>query len=106
MVEFDDVGLDKLRIYDRGRDRPPEPAELSAYLAVCEADVHIPRIPMVEPLAAQLDHFVDCIRRGRPPLTDLDSAVRVTAVLEAAQQSLAQDGAPVVPAAGEPLSPR
>jgi predicted dehydrogenase len=106
MAEFDDVGPDKLRIYDQGRDRPPEPAELSAYLAVCEGDVHIPRIPMVEPLAAQLDHFVDCIRQGRPPLPDLASAVRVTAVLEAAQHSLARDGAPVVPASEETLSPR
>ncbi|HWU89730.1 MAG TPA: Gfo/Idh/MocA family oxidoreductase [Kofleriaceae bacterium] len=106
MAELDDVGPDKLRVYDKGRDRPPEPGELSQYLAVCDGDVHIPHVPMVEPLAAQLDHFVDCIRRGRSPLADLDSAVRVTAVLEAAQQSLARDGAPVVPAVEDHLPSR
>ena len=97
LAELDDVGPDKLRIYDKGHDGPPPLTELSQYLPVCDGDVHIPHLPMVEPLAAQLDHFVDCIRRGRPPLTNLDSGVRVTAVLEAAQQSLASDGAPVVP---------
>ena len=97
MAELDDVAPDKLRIYDKGYDRPPAPAEFSQYLTACDGDVHIPHLPMVEPLAAQLDHLVDCIRHGRPPLPDLDSAVRVTAVLDAAQRSLAQDGAPVAP---------
>jgi predicted dehydrogenase len=97
MAELDDVGPEKLRIYAKGHDGPPELAEPAEHHPVCDGDVHIPRIPMVEPLAAQLDHFVDCIRRGRPPLTDLGSAVRVTAVLDAAQRSLARDGAPVAP---------
>jgi len=95
MVEFDDVAADKLRIYDKGYDRPPEFTEYGHYLTLRDGDVHIPQIRMQEPLRLQLQHFADCIERGETPVTDAASGVRVTAVLEAAQRSLAGDGIPV-----------
>ncbi|MBA3394640.1 MAG: Gfo/Idh/MocA family oxidoreductase [Deltaproteobacteria bacterium] len=95
MAEFDDVGTDKLKIYDRGYDRPPEFSEYSQFLTIRDGDVHIPQLPMQEPLRLQFRHFVDCIHSGAVPDGNLASAVRVTAVLEAAQRSLQQDGAPV-----------
>jgi predicted dehydrogenase len=95
MVEFDDVAADKLRIYDKGYDRPPEFTEYGHYLTLRDGDVYIPQIRMMEPLGLQLAHFVDCIADGSRPLTDAASGVRITAVLAAAQRSLAQDGIPV-----------
>ena len=95
MVEFDDVATDKLRIFDKGYDRPPPFTEYGQYLTLRDGDVHIPQLPMQEPLRLQWQHFVACIRDGRPPTTDLDSAVRVITVIEAAQRSLALDGAPI-----------
>jgi len=95
MVEFDDVATDKLRIFDKGYDRPPPFTEYGQYLTLRDGDVHIPQLPMQEPLRLQWQHFVACIREGRAPMTDLDSAVRVISVIEAAQRSLAQDGAPI-----------
>jgi predicted dehydrogenase len=96
MAEFDDVAADKLRIYDKGYDPPPEFTEYAQYLTLRDGDVHIPQIAMQEPLRLQLQHFLDCIENGRKPENDLDSGVRVTRVLEAAQRSLAMDGVPVV----------
>jgi len=95
MVQFDDVAPDKLRIYDKGYDRPPEFTEFAEYLALRDGDVHIPRLPMAEPLRVQLQHFVDCIAGGEQPTTDLASGLRVVAVLEAAQRSLRSGGQPV-----------
>lgn len=95
MVELDDVATDKLKIFDKGYDRPPHFTEYGQYLTLRDGDVHIPQLPMREPLRLQWQHFVTCIRDGATPTTDLTSAVRVISVIEAAQQSLALDGAPV-----------
>jgi predicted dehydrogenase len=95
MAEFDDVGPDKLRIYDKGYDRPPEFTEYAEYLTLRDGDVHIPQLAMQEPLRLQLLHFLECIQDERAPLTDLESGVRVVRILDAAQRSLAADGAPV-----------
>lgn len=95
MVEFDDVSTDKLRIYDKGFDRPPDFTEYSEYLTLRDGDVHIPQIAMQEPLRLQLQDFVECIRTGRPSVANIDSGLRVLRVLEAAQRSLSLDGVPV-----------
>lgn len=95
MAEFDDVGSDTLRIFDKGYDRPPTFTEYAQYLTVRDGAVYMPQILMQEPLRLQMHHFLDCIRQRRRPLTDIDSGVRVTAVLAAAQRSLEADGAPV-----------
>ncbi len=96
MVEFDDVDpVEKLRIYDKGFDRPPQFTEFSEYLSIRNGDIHIPQVPMVEPLELECRHFLESVDKGTPPLTDGASALRVVRVLEAAQRSLAADGAPV-----------
>lgn len=95
MAEFDDVAPDKLRIYDKGYDRPPEFTQFAEYLTLRDGDVHVPHVAMEEPLRLELRHFLDCIERGTPPITDLASGVRVVEVLAAASRSLAADGAPM-----------
>ncbi len=95
MAEFDDVATDKLRIYDKGYDRPPEFAEYSQYLSLRDGDVYIPQIAMQEPLRLQLRHFLDCIENGIEPMANLRDAIVLTRVLEAAQRSLELDGVPV-----------
>ena len=54
---------------------------------------------MEEPLRAELRHFLDCIERREAPVTDLAQGVRLTAILEAAERSVAAGGAPL-PVAG------
>jgi len=95
MVELDDVSPEKLRIYDKGYDRPPEFTQFGEFLTIRDGDVHIPKVAMEEPLRAELRHFLDCIERGTRPETDLAQGVRVTAILEAAERSLAAGGAPL-----------
>lgn len=94
MVEFDDVATDKLRIYDKGYDRPQVFSDYAQYLTLRDGDVRIPQIPMAEPLRLQLHDFLACIREGRQPRTSLESGLRVVTILDAAQRSLALDGIP------------
>jgi predicted dehydrogenase len=88
MVEFDDVGHDKLHVHDRGYDRPPDFSSFAEYLTLRDGPVSIPHVPMVEPLVSMAGHFVDCIERRATPLSDAASGVRVVRMLSAAQDSL------------------
>jgi predicted dehydrogenase len=96
MAELDDVAVDgKLRIYDRGYDRPPEFTEFDQFLRIRQGEVHVPAVAMDEPLAVMARHFLACTRGEAAPITDGASGLRVVRVLAAAQASLAGDGMPV-----------
>jgi len=98
MVVFDDMSpREKLRIYDKGVDRPPEYGSFGESLAIREGDIFIPRIPAVEPLAAELAHFVRAAQGREAPRASAEDGVRVVRVLEAASRSLARGGAPETP---------
>ena len=47
-----------------------------------------PRIPNVEPLRVECEHFVESVRDGRRPRSDGASGLRVVRVLEELQRSL------------------
>jgi predicted dehydrogenase len=95
MVTFDDMEpREKLRIYDKGVSRP-EYASYGESLAVREGDIFIPKIPNVEPLNAELSHFVRVARGQEAPRASAEDGVRVVRVLEAASRSLAAGGTPV-----------
>jgi len=49
-----------------------------------------------EPLRNECNHFLDCIRSRRPPLTDATSGINVLKVLQACQISLQLNGRPIV----------
>src|SRR5258708_32119790 len=69
MVVFDDMeAREKLRIYDKGVERPPENRSYGEALSVREDDIFIPKIPNVEPLTAEMRHFVHVARGAEPPL--------------------------------------
>lgn len=96
MVELDDVHpTEKLRIYDKGYDRPPSFTQYGEYLTVRQGDIHIPRLDMAEPLALEVRHFLDCVLSGAPPRSGAASGVQVVQVLDAAQRSLKAGGAPI-----------
>jgi predicted dehydrogenase len=95
MAEIDDVAADKLRIFDRGYDRPPEFTEYGEYLTIRQGGVHIPGVPMTEPLRIMVEHFLDCCRGQAAPRTDVESGIRIVSTLSAATESLARCGVAV-----------
>ena len=68
MIVFDDThATEKLRIYDKGFDRPPEYDSYGDYLSIRHGDVHIPHLNLLEPLTVECRHFVECIQQKRSP---------------------------------------
>jgi len=105
MVVFDDMEAgEKIRVYDKGVDRAGQVVSYGDALTVRSGDILIPKISLQEPLRLECQHFVDCIRERRQPLTDGESGLRVVKVLAAAQASLERGGAPVALAATQGVS--
>ena len=99
MVVYDDVSADaKIVVYDKGVVKKPNVTpSLGCYetfgefqLLLRAGDVLIPKLDFVEPLKAECQHFVECIRTKRRPLTDGNDGLQVVRVLEAAERSAAQ----------------
>ncbi|MBE2213386.1 MAG: Gfo/Idh/MocA family oxidoreductase [Opitutaceae bacterium] len=94
MVVYDDVAEDKITIYDKGIDRLARVGENMDFdgparfnYGYRSGDILIPRIDWVEPLRAEAEHFLNCIRTGSQPLTGIDHARRVVGILELASCS-------------------
>ncbi len=86
MATFDDMELErKLTVYDKGFD---EDSRTYGEYITRSGDVFSPRIPNVEPLRVECEHFIDAIRSGQPPRSDGASGLRVVRVLEQLQRSL------------------
>ena len=99
MVVYDDVASEKVVIFDSGIDREhldrafPEFESYGEFqLIQREGDIHLPRIPNVEPLVAEARHFVECIADGEQPVVGAEEGEAVVRVLEAATKSLEAGG--------------
>jgi predicted dehydrogenase len=64
-------------------------------------DVVIPFIRNEEPLRLQIDHFLECIRDRKTPLSDGYSGLKVVQILEATQRSLDDGGELIAVGNGE-----
>jgi predicted dehydrogenase len=98
MATFDDMALEgKLTVYDKGFD---EDARGYGEYITRSGDIFSPRIPNLEPLRIECEHFVQCVRRGEQPRSDGASGLRVVRVLEELQRSLESSRRPSAPTAG------
>jgi predicted dehydrogenase len=95
MAVFDDIDSEaRLKIYDKkAESTQATPGGYGEYqFRVRSGDIWIPQIPLSEPVALELHHFIQCVRDRSRPRTDGWNGARVVAVLEAAQASLASGG--------------
>lgn len=96
MAVFDDSeGTEKLRIYDKGIDTNTDYNSYAEYITLRFGDITVPYLKMTEPLGIECQHFIECIRDRKQPLSDGRDGLRVVKVLEAAQRSMKSDGQPV-----------
>jgi UDP-2-acetamido-3-amino-2,3-dideoxy-glucuronate N-acetyltransferase len=97
MAVFDDVSSDKLRLFPHTiywKEGLPQASRAEAQSVPIDGS---------EPLRAEVEHFLDCVRTGRTPRTDADEGIRVLQVLDACQKSLETEG-PVELECAEPQS--
>jgi predicted dehydrogenase len=84
---------EKIRIYDKGVDRPYETDQFSDFhLQYRYGNVTIPWIPFREPLRVQCEHFLECIRTEQRPQSDGTVGLKVVQILEQADRSLHNGG--------------
>jgi predicted dehydrogenase len=96
MLVYDDMDTEgRLKIFDKGADRIEANAFGAWQYRLRDGAMEVPRLDMTEPLAAEIGHFLDCVRTGSRPLTDGWNGVRVVSVCEAVDASLAAQGARV-----------
>jgi predicted dehydrogenase len=88
MATFDDMALEgKVTVYDKGFD---EDARGYGEYITRSGAIFSPRLPNVEPLRLECEHFIECIATGQSPRSDGASGLRVVRVLEELQRSLDQ----------------
>jgi predicted dehydrogenase len=86
MASFDDMEIEhKVTIYDKGFDEKTD--SYGEYITRA-GEIRSPRVPNAEPLRLECEHFVECIREGRSPLSDGASGLRVVRILEGMQREL------------------
>jgi predicted dehydrogenase len=102
MIVYDDIEpTEKIRIYDKGVmvTRSEEAADREdAYRTLVSyrtGDVWVPKLDSTEALHYVCREFLSAITEKRTPLTDGHSGLRVVRLLEAAQQSISQNGRPI-----------
>jgi predicted dehydrogenase len=97
MVVYDDVAQqEKIKIFDARVERPPHYDTFGEFhYAYHYGDINIPYIQQEEPLKAECQHFLECIRQGATPLTSGRWGLEVVRILEASSESLRREGAAV-----------
>ncbi len=96
MAVFDDLEAnEKLKVYDKGAELSSDYDTYAEYIGLRFGDITVPYIKTGEPLRAECMHFLDCIKNRTQPVSDGNDGLRVVRVLDAAQRSLEQNGAPV-----------
>jgi predicted dehydrogenase len=91
MLVWNDMNLSEpIRIYNRGfeRDEAYHDTFGDFRLSIREGEVVIPTIRLNEPLMAECEHFIECVKTGARPLTDGQDGLNVVRVLEAASASM------------------
>lgn len=96
MLVFDDMeATEKVWIYDRGLGAPDAALAWNEDLSLRFGDITVPWIPMKEPLAIEVQHFLDRCRDGATPKSSGRDGLAVVRVLEAVDESMASGGAPI-----------
>ena len=91
MLVWDDMNLSEpIRIYNKGFDKDEgyQDSFTDFRLSIREGEVVIPSIKLNEPLLAECEHFIACVKTGDQPLTDGLDGLNVVKALEAATQSM------------------
>ena len=99
MIVYDDLEpSEKIKVYDKGitlANGAAAGGNEGAYdllVGYRTGDMYAPQLSLTEALRVEAEHFVDCVRTGREPVTGGEAGLRVVRVLEAATESLAARG--------------
>jgi predicted dehydrogenase len=95
MIVYDDLEpSEKVKVYDKGASVDGDGREnvYQMMVAYRTGDMWAPHLDTTEALKTETRHFLSCIQDCAPVITDGQSGLRVVRILEAATQSLLQNG--------------
>lgn len=93
MLVWNDLEPDeKIKVYDKGVDVTNGQGVYDLLVSYRSGDIYSPRVEQTEALKLELSYFVDCIVKNQAPINDGPAGLRVVRLLEAAEQSLNQQG--------------
>jgi predicted dehydrogenase len=88
--------IEKVKVYDSGIELSEDPDSTRRMrIGYRIGSMWAPPIDDTEALHTEALHFVDCVSKGKRPITDGHAGLRVIRILEAATKSIAQRGRPV-----------
>jgi len=101
MLVYDDIDTAApVVLYDQRAEEvaaPPEGSLERFRLQVRSGPKSVLPVESTEPLALEIDHFLECVRTGAEPIGSGEEALRITAVLEACDRSMKANGATLEP---------
>ncbi len=94
MIVYDDIeSSEKVKVYDKGVTvKNGDESRYKLLVSYRSGDIYSPQIDVTEALRIEAQHFADCIKTGKAPITDGHAGLRVVSVLEAATQSMKRQG--------------
>jgi len=95
MIVYNDMeNTEKIKVYDSGvkLNSGDKDVLYDTLVQYRTGDMYAPKLDQTEALKAECQHFVDCIRQGKSPISDGEFGLEIVKILEAAQSSMKQQG--------------
>lgn len=93
ILVYDDTNqLKPLSIYNKGINWSIFKKSKQKTISYFDKGVSYPKVGKGEPLRIECQHFIDCIRKNKIPLTNGQRGIEVLKILEAIQKSLDSNG--------------
>ncbi len=93
MLVWNDLEADeKVKVYDKGVQITSREGVYDLLVSYRSGDMWAPRLAQTEALKVECGYFIDCIENGTTPLNDGRAGLRVVKMLEAANQSIKEQG--------------
>lgn len=93
MLVFDDMeNFEKIKVYDSSIEIKDKETIYDALIQYRIGDMYSPKVNQTEALALGVKEFIDSIKENRQPLTNGVNGLKVVKILEAADQSIKNQG--------------
>ena len=98
MIIYDEMSMEKIKIYDRGVSMPADRENLiqgNSQFTYRMGDMIAPKLDDTEALKTECQYILSCINSGKKPINDGEAGLRIVKMLEAATQSMKLNGTAV-----------
>ncbi|OGK20952.1 oxidoreductase [Candidatus Roizmanbacteria bacterium RIFCSPHIGHO2_02_FULL_37_15] len=96
MIVFNDVEpSEKVRIYDSGYKVRQNKDKSKFIVDYRLGDIQIPKTDLKEALSEMVKDFIDCVKTGKKPISDMYHGMEVVKILSLAQESLRKGEKPI-----------